>query len=165
MPFAQAAHRASFPQMPHNAVAAGGVEYILSPEEIADPLAHLRHVTFLQEVKMPLSPEEETQEPFASILRLLRTRTGIDFLSYKPATLRRRLDHRMAMGHLDQVSAYAPYLREHHLEVEALCKDLLIHVTSFFRDQQGFETLARLAFPPLVHGRPSEHPLSIWMPV
>jgi len=101
MTFAQDAHSASFPQMPQNAIAAGGVEYIFSPEEIADALVQLRHGAFLQEVKMPLSPEEDTQEEehFASILRLLRTRTGIDFLSYKPATLRRRLDHRMAMVH------------------------------------------------------------------
>ncbi len=113
---------------------------------------------------MPLSPEEDTQEHFASILRLLRTRTGIDFLSYKPATLRRRLDHRMAMVHLDQVSDYAAYLREHHLEVEALCQDLLIHVTSFFRDQQVFEALARLAFPALIQGRASQQALRIWIP-
>src|SRR5260370_18376017 len=136
MTFAQDAHSASFPQMPQNAIAAGGVEYILSPEEIADALAHLRQGAFLQEVNMPLPSEEDTQEEehFASILRLLRTRTGIDFLSYKPATLRRRLDHRMAMMHLNQLSDYAAYLLGPHPEVEALCQDLLIHRTTSSHD-------------------------------
>lgn len=164
--FAQDAHSASFPQMPQNAIAAGGVAYILSPQEIAGALTHVSHGTFLQEVRKPFSPQEETEEEqhFTSILKLVRARTGVDFLSYKPATLRRRLDHRLVVLHLDRLSHYLAYLHEHSLEVEALSQDLLIQVTSFFRDPAVFETLTRLAFPALIQGRAETAALRIWVP-
>jgi two-component system CheB/CheR fusion protein len=160
--FAQEPASAQFPQMPQSAIEAGCVDHVLSCEEIARTLAQVR-------LHAPLSQGQPTMsavaEPgFTSILHLLNQQSGVDFLSYKSATLQRRIESRMALVHLSDQSAYAAYLREHPDEVEALAQSVLIAVTDFFRDPAVFEALARLVWPILVQGRERREPLRIWVP-
>jgi two-component system, chemotaxis family, CheB/CheR fusion protein len=72
---------------------------------------------------------------------LLQTRSGHDFSGYKPSTVLRRIERRRRVVQLDNLSAYHGYLRGHEPEAQALFKDLLISVTTFFRDPEAFEAL------------------------
>ncbi len=165
MTFAQNASSAKYSQMPQHAIAAGCVDRILPPEAIARVLS-----TYNWHQSLPTAISLETQEltpserqAFTRILLLLSNATEVDFLAYRPTTLQRRIVRRMAMMQIDQFSAYATYLDDHPAEVTALRQDLLIHVTSFFRDPAIFEALRNLVFPELVRQRFPEEPLRLWV--
>jgi two-component system CheB/CheR fusion protein len=164
--FAQDAHSARYPQMPQSAIAAGCVDCMLPPEEIARELAQLSthaSLILLPRVSPPeVLPEEE--QILTDILLTLRGRTGVDFLEYKPATLKRRIEHRMTALHLGRLGDYAGYLNTHQDEVEALYQDVLVHVTSFFRDPEAFDALNRLTFPEIVEHHVPGETLRIWVP-
>ena len=97
------------------------------------------------------------------ILNLLRTKTSHDFALYKPGTLSRRIDRRMALAGIDDSGRYLDLLRMNPAELELLAKDLLINVTSFFRDPKAFELLAEEVIPDLVRRHPPDRPLRIWV--
>src|SRR5258708_2908598 len=159
--------------MPQSAIATGAVDHMLPPEEIARELTRLSQQSSLQEAQ-PLashtptassdeSPADEEQ-PFTDVLRVLRSRTGVDFLSYKPATLKRRILHRMATLRMVDAAEYASYLQPHPGESEALAQDIFIPVTLFFRDEEVFATLAHHAFPDIVQHLVPGATLRIWVP-
>jgi len=165
MTFAQNAQSAKYPQMPQHAIAAGYVDRILPPEEIARVLITLnKHPTLTAAISMEphaLAPSE--QQAFTKIRLLLGSATNVDFLAYRPATLQRRILRRMAVVQIDQLPAYATYLDDHPAEVEALSQEVLIHVTSFFRDATAFEALPRLVFPALVQQLSPGDPIRLWV--
>ena len=101
----------------------------------------------------------------AEVIELLRTATAHDFTLYKPGTLLRRIERRMAMAGLDagDVARYIAMLRTDTDERAQLARDLLIHVTSFFRDPAVFELLAETVIPDLVRNQPLDQPLRIWI--
>jgi two-component system, chemotaxis family, CheB/CheR fusion protein len=167
--FAQDAHSAAFPQMPQSAIATGVVDHILPPEEIARELTRLgRQISLLEaqppELRPPPESSAEEEQHFESVLRLLRTRTGVDFPSYKPATLKRRILHRMSMLHMADLAEYADYLHTHPAESEALSQDVLIPVTRFFRDEAVFATLTHHVFPDIVEHLVPGATIRIWVP-
>jgi two-component system, chemotaxis family, CheB/CheR fusion protein len=158
--FAQDPTTASFPQMPQSAIEAGYVDHVLSPEEIADTLAQLgTHAPQLQ----PVEPTTE-EASFNRIQHLLSQHSSVDFLVYKPGTLKRRMENRMTLLHFTHVSAYAAYLEEHPEEVERLTQSIWIGVTDFFRDPEVFEALPRLVWPALLTRCDEEGSLRIWVP-
>lgn len=154
--FAQDAHSAAFSQMSQNAVATGVVDHILPPEEIARELARLNQQSSLQEAHLPAfhpsyaPPELPTNEEqsFTRVLHLLRNQTGVDFLSYKPATLKRRVLHCMATLRIANLAEYESYLQSHPAESEALSQDVLIPVTRFFRDEGSLRLWPSTHSPP-----------------
>ncbi len=170
--FAQDAHSAAFPQMPQSAIAMGVVDRILPPEEIARELTWLSHQSSLQEAQpseshpphAPLDLPTDEEQSFTSVLHMLRSRTGVDFLSYKPATLKRRILHRMAMLQMTDLAEYTSYLHTHPVESEALSRDVLIPVTRFFRDEEVFAALAHHVFPDIVQHLVPGAALRIWVP-
>ena len=164
--FAQDPAEAAFPQMPQSAIEAGCVDHVLSCEEIARALAQGRRQAPLSQVQPMATTFEEraSESDFTSILHLLSKQSGVDFLSYKPATLKRRIESRMALLHLAHLSAYTSYLREHPEEVAALTQSVLIAVTDFFRDPIVFEALTRLVWPILATQLERREPLRIWVP-
>jgi two-component system CheB/CheR fusion protein len=97
------------------------------------------------------------------IIDLLRTKTAHDFALYKPGTLLRRIERRMALAATTDTSRYLKLLREDSGELALLAKDLLINVTSFFRDPKTFELLAEKVIPDLVRLQPTDRPLRIWV--
>jgi two-component system CheB/CheR fusion protein len=150
--FAQDAHSAAFPQMPQSAIAAGAVDHILPPEEIARALTWFSQQPEAQTAEFhPLSPSRELlaneEQSFTSVLRVLRTRTGIDFLSYKPATITRRFLHRMATLRMTDLAEYASYLQTYPAESEALEQDVLIPVKRFFVRRSGLCRPGPARFP------------------
>ncbi len=105
-----------------------------------------------------------TEEALGVILELLRTRTDRDLSRYKRATLLRRIRRRMeAAGHVDFTSYIASF-DQNPAELQALAADLLIHVTSFFRDRAAYEALAKHVISKIVREHPSETPLRAWTP-
>lgn len=164
--FAQSEASCEYDGMPHSAIAAGHVDFILTPEEIARELARIaRHPYLLQELRVPREGENAPAgDSLSKIFVLLRTRTGNDFACYKHATIRRRIKRRMVLNQIARMEDYVKYLQQHSREVDALFQDILINVTSFFRDPETLEALKTEVFPQLMQGRGTELPLRVWVP-
>ena len=167
--FAQDERSAKYPGMPHSAVASGCVDFVLPPEKIAGELARISGHPYLNGIqagahKARVAKTKHPEEPFDRIFALLRSAGGINFSLYKPGTVQRRTLRRMAIHKIDQVSDYAKFLEKHPKELEELCQDLLIPVTSFFRDFEAFETLKSKVFPAILKDRSSKESIRIWAP-
>ncbi|NBC47306.1 MAG: PAS domain S-box protein, partial [Gammaproteobacteria bacterium] len=164
--FAQDRDSAEYPPMPGNAVAAGYVDFILPPAEIAHELARLAAHPMLRtqwgvdgDRMLPMR-----LEALNKILILLRSRTGHDFSYYKRTTIRRRINRRLLLHKLKDADQYIRLLQQDGKEIDELLQDILINVTGFFRDADGFKALQQVAFPALLRRRPAEAPLRIWVP-
>ncbi|BDG70466.1 chemotaxis protein CheB [Roseomonas fluvialis] len=156
MVIAQDPIEATFDGMPRAAIAAGVVDEILPVAEIPAALSRPRARSSLPKTSRNRLPD---------VIRLLAARTGHDFALHKPGTLRRRIERRMTMRAMDRtaVDRYLDILRRDAEELDALAKDLHIHVTSFFRDPKAFEALAETVLPDLVRDRQPDQPLRIWI--
>src|SRR5262249_52106585 len=108
-------------------------------------------------------PPAEEKDRLDEIFAALRQATGIDFSNYKRSTVIRRIRRRMTLHGVSKVVDYLRFLRDHPNEVEALYQDLLIRVTSFFRDPAAFQALQEVVFPKLLEDRALETPLRIWV--
>ena len=150
--FAQDAS-AKYRGMPESAVRAGAADFVLPARAIAARLAQLAAEP----------PERRPDEELREVLLTLRGRTGVDFLQYKPATLRRRVRRRMAMAKCETTKAYLRRLKEDADELSALFQDLLISVTSFFRDPGAFAALKSKALAKLVERRKPDEPVRVWV--
>jgi two-component system CheB/CheR fusion protein len=148
--------------MPRSAVAAGCVDFVLPPAEIAREICRIARHPYVA----PLASQAETPAAtpdFTEILHILRAATGVDFTQYKTSTLGRRISRRIVLSKTDGPQAYARFLRNNLVELEALQQDILINVTSFFRDPETFETLKEKVFPKLFAGRSKNQPLRVWV--
>src|SRR5216684_6741383 len=164
--FAQDEKSAKFDGMPQSAIAAGCVDFVLSPDAIAGELASIRAHPYLAPSSSSrtaeLVPDGDPQ--LKNILHLLRTANGVDFSDYKPATVKRRILRRMALHKVGELKEYVQFLRYHPAEGEALYEDMLIKVTSFFRDPDAFEALKTEVFPSILKHRSPEEPVRVWVP-
>src|SRR6266446_1754635 len=165
--FAQDERSAKFDGMPRSAIAAGCVDFVLPPDAIAGELARIRAHPYLATSSSSrtaeLVPDGDPQ--LKDILHLLRTANGVDFSDYKPATVKRRILRRMALHKVGELKEYVQFLRHHPAELEALYEDILIKITSFFRDPDAFEALKTEVFPGILKHRSSpEEPVRIWVP-
>src|SRR5882724_9424289 len=164
--FAQDEKSAKFEGMPKNAIAAGCVDFVLPPDEIARELARIRDHPYLAPSSSSrtaeLAPDGDPQ--LKNVLHLLRTANGVDFSDYKPATVKRRILRRMALHKIGELKEYVQFLRDHPSEVEALYEDILIKVTSFFRDPDAFEALKAEVLPSILKHRSNEEPVRVWVP-
>lgn len=164
--FAQDAS-AKYDSMPRSAVAAGCVDLVFSPEQMARELARIARHPSLKKGLSAAGPsaatapqQEDTAEAlpasaveqngFNKILLHLRTHSGVDFSLYKPNTIHRRIARRMVLNKVETLNAYAHSLRGNAAELDALYRDMLISVTSFFRNPEAFEVLQRKVFPQLI---------------
>ena len=164
--FVQDEKSAKYDGMPRSAIAAGCVDFVLPPGGIAKELARI-----CQHPYVAHSPSSKTAElmpdsdpHLKNILLSLRMANKIDFSDYKPATVKRRILRRMTLHRIEKVKEYVHFLQRHPAEVEALYEDILIHVTSFFRDPDAFEVLKTEVFPTILKHRALEEPVRIWVP-
>jgi two-component system CheB/CheR fusion protein len=164
--FAQDEKTAKYPAMPASAITAGCVDFVLPPERIARELTQLagHPYIFPGTQEKDREPRPADDRALEDILLTLRQRTGVDFLNYKHATLRRRIQRRMALQRIDGLRDYAEFLRHHATEVRGLYNDILIHVTGFFRDPATFGVLKKKIFPRLLRSKGPDEPLRIWVP-
>jgi two-component system CheB/CheR fusion protein len=149
---AQDPAEAEFDGMPRAAIAAGAVD-------AAMPIARMPDALLLRLREVLSAPDPN----LARILALLRDETGHDFTLYKPGTLRRRIARRMGLAGCQDLAAYLARLQADAAERTQLSKDLLIHVTGFFRDPEVFEALAARVIPDLVKAHPVARPLRVWV--
>ena len=160
--FAQDDASAAYDGMPNSAVQAGVVDFVLPPEEIPKKLAEVIRILNENGADDPTLPEPE-KDVFKQILSVLRVRKGTDFTYYKQTTIRRRILRRMAINKKERPADYLTYLRDHKPEQDALYQDLLIPVTSFFRDHPVFDNLCETVFPLILKNKPAGTPIRIWV--
>jgi two-component system CheB/CheR fusion protein len=149
--------------MPHSAIESGCVDFVLPPDSIARQLAEISTHPYLGPLAATLSVAE-SDEHYKKILGAVRSVTSVDFSQYRDTTIRRRIMRRMALHAQPSMADYARRLVHERAEVEALYRDLLINVTSFFRDPEMFESLKREVFPEIIKGKAANAPLRVWVP-
>lgn len=150
--------------MPRSAIATGAVNVIAPAVKIPEAIIrHARKHPYLGVIGRSGSTDEKTDEWLATIIGLLRSRVDHDFTHYKQATLVRRIRHRMALAGIKEIDEYVKALRKDGAELDQLAKDLLIHVTRFFRDPGAYEALAKTVVPELVRQHASDQPIRIWV--
>lgn len=157
---------AKYGSMPKSAVAAGYVDYVLPPHEIAKELARIGCHPYLapapSTVAAPAPPLPE--DDLGKVFVWLRAATVVDFSHYKKATIIRRIKRRMVLRNLASLADYVGSLQDDRAELDALYRDMLINVTSFFREPETFDALRLEVLPQLTIDRPAEAPLRIWVP-
>ncbi len=165
--FAQDSATAKYDNMPRSAESAGYTDYVLSPKEIARELARLaRHPYISRDGEWRPSVEGSSGpgSGLVGIFQLLRKITGVDFSHYRQSTILRRIQRRMVVNRIDNLRDYVKLAQKNPAETSALYQDLLINVTSFFRNPQIFDTLKADIFPALLGNRGPESPLRVWTP-
>jgi two-component system CheB/CheR fusion protein len=144
--------------MPRNAIATGAVDFVLAPEEIARELVAISRHPLAQ------AREQESldEQVLTRVLDVLREVKGVDFSNYKRGTLQRRIARRVILHKLDGLESYVRLLQADATEVDSLYRDVLISVTSFFRNPDAYEALKQEVFPRLTEGRGRMDPVRIW---
>jgi two-component system CheB/CheR fusion protein len=186
--FAQDPATAKYDGMPRSAIDSGCADFVLAPKDIAKELRRIQHHPY---VYLGKSEEEasNTEKPgaeagaepqdlgladsdastshardFSAVLAQLRKAGGVDFSQYKPNTIHRRSMRRMLLLKIDTLGDYAAYMKEHPEEGEKLFDDVLIPVTSFFRDFEAFEALKTQVYPAIVKDKSNKGTIRMWAP-
>lgn len=164
--FAQDSKSAKYDGMPQSAISAGSVDFVLPPRKIAEEMERI--------IRHPLlsSPgnigekfsREDKGRGLEQIFDLLHSVKGLDFSHYKPTTINRRISRRMILHKLKNLSAYIKFLRSNSSEIENLYDDLLINVTSFFRDPKTFDSLKKQILPEILKNKTKDQVVRIWVP-
>ncbi len=158
---AQEPSSTKFDSMPRSAIDAGLADMIAPAEELPGKIiGFLRHT--LKAAKNEPLLEEKDQSALEKILILLRSKTGQDFSMYKKSTVYRRIERRMGIHQIDKIAVYVRFLMENSQELELLFKELLIGVTSFFRDPACWELLREETIPALLVSRPAGGSIRVW---
>jgi two-component system, chemotaxis family, CheB/CheR fusion protein len=186
--FVQDPATAKYDGMPRSVIDSGCADFILAPKDMAKELRRIQHHPYVHLEK----PEEEDSaaekpgaesgaEPqdlglpssespsfhardFSAVLAQLHKSSGVDFSQYKPNTIHRRALRRMLLLKVDSLREYASYLKEHPEEGEKLFDDVLIPVTSFFRDFEAFEALKTQVYPAIAKDRGNKGTIRMWAP-
>lgn len=187
--FVQDPATAKYDAMPRSAIDSGCADFILAPKDMAEELRRIQHHPY---VHLEKSEEEDSSaekpgadesgaEPqdlglansdspashardFSAVLAQLRKSSGVDFSQYKPNTIHRRALRRMLLLKVDSLRDYAIYLKAHPEEGEKLFDDVLIPVTSFFRDFEAFEALKTQVYPAIVKEKGNKGTIRMWAP-
>jgi two-component system, chemotaxis family, CheB/CheR fusion protein len=160
--FAQDFESAKYDGMPHSAVEAGVADYVLPPGRIAQELVRIQKSPAHRE------PHDEAFDGkdrlLKEVFRLLKTYSKVDFIDYKVATIRRRILRRMNINRVTELGDYVKILHRNPQEIEALYRDVLINVTSFFRNPEVFDSLREVVYPQILANRSSSDPVRVWVP-
>ncbi|MDN3515147.1 MAG: PAS domain-containing protein [Candidatus Brocadia sp.] len=164
MSMVQDVNTAKYDGMPKSAIGTGLSDYVLTVEKMPAQLdSYIKHTFLKKAVKIP-SVTDKTPDLVQKILAIIKNKTGHDFSMYKKSTINRRIERRMNLHDIEEPSTYARYLQEHPDEVKMLFKELLIVVTSFFRDPEAFEVLKKKILPKYLEGKPESYTVRIWVP-
>lgn len=163
MVIAQTPESTEFDGMPRSAIATGLVDFQLAPAEMpAQLLAYAARAfgTRARPVDAPVSPVDESA--LNKVFVFLRALTGHDFSEYKTNTVKRRIDRRLAVHQIESMDAYVKFLQGNPAEGTALFRDLLIGVTSFFRDPEAFAALEGRVIPRFFKDKDAGSPIRVW---
>ncbi len=161
MVMVQSEESARFDGMPRSAISTGLTDCILPPDEMPEKLLSFARHPYAAKTDRPpalLTDEDNLTRIFA----LLRERTRVDFTFYKPSTVARRIERRIAVNQLPDLRDYVRYMEIHPSEVTTLYRELLIGVTNFFRDREVFDELEARHLPRLFE-RASHQEARLWV--
>jgi two-component system CheB/CheR fusion protein len=169
--FAQDPDSVQHPGMPQTAIDSGVVDRVLPLTDLARELQRQgEDGSPWQRLQSPAPPQQADDGALHEIFQILHRVAGVDFSGYKRGTIERRLNRRMALAEAESLETYRDRLAEDAEEVRALYRDLLIHVTRFFREPETFEALTETALPKLLQEREQVRdqtgetgPLRVWV--
>ena len=153
---------AKYDGMPQSAINAGCAIHILPAEDMPKMLMQLAQQSNFR-LLVPRILSVDALSGMNKILLQIRSRTGHDFSHYKKSTIGRRIERRMAEHRIEDMAVYAKFLKQSPAEVNALFKELLINVTSFFRDSEAFDVLKQDILPALLANKPEDYVFRIWV--
>jgi len=157
---AQPAYSATFDSMPKAALQLANVDLLLTPDQTASKLIELaKNPQLLTLTELSDISLETSQDIIEQILK----QTGIDFLNYKPTTINRQIQRRMALLHIDTIKNYGQYIKDNPNEPTQLANNFLICVTSFFRDQESYQSL-KLALQSVIKRKNIGDEIRVWVP-
>jgi two-component system, chemotaxis family, CheB/CheR fusion protein len=180
---------AKYDSMPKSAIAAGCVDFVLSPQSIAKELALIAKHPYINGTFSPVelqttakstakgklpdspgaagksSPQGVAPDDVRKVFHLLHHHCGVDFSEYRLNTIHRRIARRMVLGRHNSMEKYIAFLSKHPAELDSLFSDFLISVTSFFRNPDVFKAIKTKVFPELLknHRNPDD-PVRVWVP-
>ena len=156
---------AKFNSMPHSAITAGAVDFVLSPKDIAKELIRISKNDYVKRVTVKSAEKDiENNNPDLNIiLNLLLQQTHVDFSHYKLPTIKRRILRRMLLHKITSIKDYSIFATEQKGEIDILYQDLLINVTNFFRDTDAHEYLKVSLFPKMLKSKKTNEKLRIWV--
>ena len=161
---AQDPETARFDGMPRAAIAAGAADHVFAPEKLPDALLrYIRHGYMAAPDALDTNTTDG-QLALDPVLAVLRTHSGHDFRNYKRSTLQRRIHRRMGLESISTLPDYADRLRADPKEIRALITDLLISVSSFFRDREAWQALDDIVLTPLLTEQKGDTELRFWVP-
>lgn len=158
----QSPESTEFDGMPRSAIATGLVDCELPPAKMPARLIVYASHTLGKPPKSSVDYTPKIDNALKKVFVILRVQTGHDFSQYKPSTIHRRIQRRMAVHQIESIDNYVTFLQQTPQEVAALFRDLLIGVTNFFRDHEAFQTLEKLAIPKLFEGKPAGSVIRVW---
>jgi two-component system, chemotaxis family, CheB/CheR fusion protein len=164
MTMAQEPQSAKYSGMPQSAIATGIVDYVCPPIQMPEQILAYIRGPYLAPIPSGPSEEKEVSQFLQKVFVLLRDRTSNDFSLYKTNTIRRRIERRMNVHQIETPRQYLRYLGDNPHELDALFQEILIGVTSFFRDPAAFEILAHQGLPILLDSKPDEDLVRVWVP-
>ena len=162
MVMAQDVKTTEFDGMPRSAIATGLVDFELPAAEMPAKLITYANHAFGNLPRTALAIAHESGNAQKKLFILLRAQTGHDFSQYKPSTINRRVERRMAVHQVDSIDNYLKYCQQTPAEIEALFNDLLIGVTKFFRDVEAFQVLEEQTIPLLFKDKPPGSVIRVW---
>jgi two-component system CheB/CheR fusion protein len=164
MCIAQDPETAQFPAMPQSAIDTGLVDHVLPVAQMPAALVGYARHTAAQATSSGDTRAEAASDDLEAILKLLRTRANSDYRHYKKATIVRRIQRRMGIKQIASMGDYVKLLKAERGELTQLSRDMLIGVSSFFRDPEAFEELRKEVIVPLVARSDRDNPLRAWVP-
>lgn len=158
---------ALFQNMPKTAINAGAADLVLSPKEIAEELVTLSkqkdaYYQALQDLNGDAISNKD--EDLLAVLQIINKTSGVDFGQYKPSTVKRRIIRRVVLHKLGTLNEYVQFLKSNTGEANQLFNDLLINVTTFFRDAELSEYLKNRLLPDIIKTKKQNDPIRIWVP-
>jgi len=163
MVMVQAPDTAKYDGMPRSAIASDLVDFILPVEKMPETLLNYVKHPFLKSPGEFDIDETNIQHQFQKVFVLIRSATGHDFSQYKQTTIQRRIERRLAVHQISKLTDYIGYLLKNPSEIDVLFKNLVIGVTSFFRDPEAYEVLGEQALPKLLQTKKPDDPLRCWV--
>ena len=154
---------AKYDGMPKSAIETGFVDFILPVEKMPETLIRYVQHPFLESLDKIKLADPPVKNQIQKIFALIRSATGHDFSHYKPATIGRRIERRLAIHQITTLDDYIRYLQTNPAEIDVLFKNLIIGVTSFFRDPQAYNLLVQKVIPELLSAREPDTPIRIWV--
>ena len=154
---------AKYDGMPGSAIAAGSEDFILPVKDMPDLLVNYSKNRKFKPEEKPIKPTTPS-ELLEKVFILLRNETGCNFSDYKSNTVIRRIEKRMALNQINKLENYIKQLQKNPEEVKKLFKELLINVTSFFRDKEAFKALEEIGIPDIIKNKKNDDTIRIWVP-